>query len=88
MIEAGYCMLCHGETHTKCGTCGVKKFNDQHTEVEVEWSNGSRMRIGICVHCATKNAHQHAAAKDKITKAHHDHWTATGGIFDPGVTIV
>lgn len=88
MIEPGYCMICHGVTHTSCGSCGVKKFTDQHTEVEMRWSNGSKMKVGVCVHCAMKNAHLEAVNKKKITDAHHNHWSEIRATFDPEVTIV
>lgn len=88
MIEAGYCMICGAKTHTICSACGSKKFNDQHTEVEMKWSNGSKMMVGVCVTCAVKNAHHDPAHKEKVAKAHHDHWMEQGGKVDRGVTLV
>ena len=85
MIQPGYCMICNAKTHTQCGTCGTKKFNDQHTEVEVKWSNGSKMRVGVCVDCAKNNLHDLSENKKKIGDAHHDHWQ---GKSDRSVTIV
>jgi hypothetical protein len=88
MIELGYCLLCNAKIHTQCGHCGEKKFTDQKTDVEVEWSNGSKMKIGVCVPCAASNAHGTAHGKMLVTKAHHDHWDALGQKHDREVVIV
>jgi len=84
MIIPGYCMICGAKTHAECPTCGVKKVNGQYTEVEVSWSNGAWMRIGVCVECAATNAHTKPENKKKIEKAHHDHWRNS----DRSVTLV
>lgn len=88
MIEAGYCMVCNSETHSKCPSCGTKKFNAKHTEVEMQWSNGAKMKVGVCVPCAKANKWATEEAKAKITKAHHDHWEETGGKVDRSVKLV
>lgn len=84
MITPGYCMVCNAKTHTECGHCGTKKFTDQHTEVEMTWSNGAKMKIGVCNACARANAQELPENKLKITAAHHDHWA----ISDRAVTLV
>lgn len=84
MIVPGFCMICGGKTHTECGSCGTRKFTDRYTEVEVTWSNGAKMKIGVCVDCASSNAHGKPENKEKIAKAHHDHWQTS----DRAVTLV
>jgi hypothetical protein len=86
--EFGYCMLCEKEIAPPCGHCGSRKPGSQYTEVEVQWSNGSIMKIAVCVDCAVKNAHAADVAKDGLTKAHQAHWEKQGGTYDKAVVIV
>lgn len=88
MITPGFCIICNHKIHTECGTCGVKKFNDQYTEVEMTWSNGSKMKVGVCVHCASKSNHNLPQHKEAITRAHHDHWEESGATPDRTVILV
>lgn len=60
----------------------------QFTEVEVEWSNKSKMRVGICTDCAASNKHTTAHGKAAITEAHQRYWDAHNGIYDKGVIVV
>lgn len=85
--ELGYCTICGKKIHTECASCGTKKLTDQYTEVEVEWTNGSKMRVGVCVECAVKNAHHEPHHKKTITKAHHDRWEKHGGKFDKEIVV-
>ena len=86
--EFGYCMICDKETAKICGDCRVKKPTDQYTEVEVAWSNGSRMKIGVCVDCAVSGAYATSEAKSAITDAHWKHWIKSGHRFDEGIVVV
>lgn len=85
--ELGFCTICGKETKTKCGTCGAVKLTDQYTEVEVVWTNGAKMKVGLCVGCATKNAHAMPDGKKAITDAHFDHWERSGGAFSREITV-
>lgn len=60
----------------------------EYTEVETEWSNGTKMRIGVCMTCATSNAWATPEAKDGIAKAHFDYWEKQGGTPDRTLTLV
>lgn len=86
--EFGFCMLCEKEIAPPCGHCNTRKPGSQYTEVEVAWSNGSKMKVAVCVDCAVKNAHASPEAKEGITKAHWNHWDAQGGDYDEAVVIV
>lgn len=86
-LDGTYCMLCQAKTHVECGSCGHKKPNDQYTQVEVTWTNGAKMQIGICVGCAMKNAHHNPQNKQVITQLHHDYWDGQGHQHDRGVVI-
>lgn len=88
MIKAGACMVCDKDLRTSCGHCNSKKLTDQYTEVEVEWTNGAKMKIAMCVPCALKNAHAVPENKTKIANAHHDHWAEMGALSDRMVTLV
>lgn len=86
MIEYGFCMICGKEIAPKYEN--IRKPGSQYTEVEVTWSNNCKMRVAVCVDCAVKNAHADPESKAKITKAHQDHWTESGGTFDKEIVLV
>lgn len=86
-LDGSYCMLCNAKTHVECGSCGYKKPNDQYTQVGVEWTNGAKMMIGVCVTCAVKNAHHDPKNKELITKLHFEHWDKEGTKYDKEVVI-
>lgn len=86
-FDGSYCMLCDAKTHVECGACGYKKPNDQYTQVEVQWTNGSKMQIGICVGCAIKNVHAAPENKTLITKLHQDEWDRLGHKYDREIVI-
>lgn len=87
-IEYGFCMVCGKEICPACRECGTRKPGSQYTEVTMDWSNGSKMQVGVCVDCAVANKHTTAHAKAKITEAHQKHWEEKGGQFDKGIVLV
>ncbi len=86
--EFGYCIVCDKEIAPGCAHCGVRKAGSQYTEVEVNWSNGSKMKLAVCVPCATSNIHADDVVKDGITKAHHAYWDKHKMPHDKAVVIV
>ncbi len=86
--EFGYCSVCDKEIAKLCTGCGAKTKTADYTEVEVQWSNGSKMNIAVCLDCAAKNRHASPEAKATITKAHQDYWDKKGGIYDKAVALV
>lgn len=87
-IEFGFCMICGKDIAPACKECGTRKAGSHYTEVVMEWSNGSKMPVAVCLDCAKDNKHTTAHAKQVITKVHQDHWDETRGIYDKGVVIV
>lgn len=87
-VEFGYCMVCDKETAKKCDSCATKVPTKDFSEVEVAWSNGAKMRIGVCLDCATSHRWATPQAKTEITKAHWDHWDKVGGKYDKEIVIV
>lgn len=85
--EFGHCLICDKETATTCGACSHKRPNADYTQVEVQWSNGSKMPIGVCTTCAASGAWSTPEAKQAITQAHWDIWEKTGGHYDKEVVI-
>lgn len=85
--EFGFCSVCEKEIAPKDAN-GVRRASGDYTEVQVEWKNGSRMNIGVCVKCATTHSWATSEAKKGLTKAHQEHWTSKGGTFDPEIVIV
>lgn len=82
ICQPGLCCVCE-----KPIAAGGKPTED-FTQVQVTWSNGSKMDIGVCKQCATTHAYATPEAKAGVTKAHQDYWTVRGGTFDPEVVIV
>lgn len=86
--EFGFCMICDKEIAPKCGSCDTRKPGGEYTQVEVQWSNGSKMLIAVCLSCATSHAWTTPEAKKGITQAHWDHWDKEGGKYDREIVIV
>lgn len=86
--EFGYCMVCDREIAKTCTACNVRSKTSDYTEVEIMWSNGSKMRIGICVSCAVSHAWTTPAVKVAMTQAHWDAWDKAGGKYDKEVVVV
>ena len=77
MIDLRLCMFC-GKDHTQ----------GNHSEVTVEWSNGSKMPIGMCRDCSTSHVWTTAEGKTKIRDWHFQYWDEHGGNYNKGLTIV
>lgn len=87
--EFGYCIVCDKEIASKCPHCNSgKQPNGHYTEIEVQWSNGSRMRLAMCKDCAGSHAWATEQAKKDITQAHWDAWDKMGGTYDKAVVVV
>lgn len=86
--EFGYCMICDKEIAKKCDSCDAKIKTPDYTEVQVEWSNGSKMKIGVCVDCATNHKWATPEAKKGIMQTHWDYWDKKGGAYDKEVVLV
>lgn len=88
ICQAGKCCVCEKDIAETCPTCGSKRFNEQHNQVEVKWSNGSVMPIGVCRDCASNHKYDTPEAKRGITEAHWKYWEAQGAKPDKAVVIV
>lgn len=82
MGAPGFCILCD-KPLTENG-----RLNGEYTEVEVEWSNKSRMKIAICKDDAMSHAWATAEGKKKITDWHWTYWLAHGAVVDKEIVIV
>ncbi len=63
------------------------KPNEHLTNVEVEWTNKSKMMVGVCKSCARENAHCTSAGKQAITKWHHAYWDRHAGRYDKEIVV-
>lgn len=88
ICEPGKCCICEKDIANTCESCGAKKFSDEHTRVDVKWSNGSVMPIGVCKKCAEDKLVENDEVKRGITEAHWKFWEQMGGQPDKEVTIV
>ena len=84
--EFGFCLVCEKEIAKPCPTCGTKKAGEEYNEIEVLWSNQSKMRIAVCRNCAKKSFSEED--KKAMTEAHFKAWDKLGGKFDKAVVIV
>lgn len=84
--EFGYCSICEKEIAPMVD--GTRHLGSQYTEVEMKWSNGSKMQVAVCTDCAAANAHATAHAKAGITHAHWDVWDKQQGTYDKEVILV
>lgn len=89
ICEPGKCCICEKDISTTCASCGTKKFSNDHTRIEVKWSNGSVMPIGVCHACALAHAGDMSSdVKKGITEAHWKFWETMGGKPDKEIVIV
>jgi len=86
--EFGFCSVCEKVIAKKCSGCDAKVKTEDYTEVEMVWTNGAKMKIGICVDCAKSHAWTTPEAKAGITQAHWDIWDKQGGRYDKEVVLV
>lgn len=84
--EFGYCLSCEKEIAKPCQTCGTRKAGGEYNEIQVQWSNGSKMQIAVCLDCAKKTFTEEE--KKQMTEAHFKAWDSLGGKYDKGVVIV
>lgn len=85
--EFGYCLVCEREIARRCGECGTRKPSDDYTEVQLTWSNGSRMNTAVCVDCAV-SGRAHQADKKQMTEAIWRAWDRQGAVYDKGAVLV
>lgn len=84
--EYGFCIVCDKEIAKACPTCNTKTPNDQYSEVELTWSNGSKMKTAVCAECAPEKIWK--ADKEKLTQAIWDSWDKIHAIYPKEVKIV
>lgn len=85
--EYGYCLNCEKEIVPSCAGCnGRQKPNEHYTEIELSWSNGSRMKTAVCIDCA--HGPIWAADKQELTQAVWDAWDKSSQTYDKEVVIV
>lgn len=59
-----------------------------HSQVEVEWSNGSKMTVGVCRECATNHRWATEEGKKAIQTWHWTFWDGHQAKYDKGITLV
>jgi len=80
-------MICDKSIAQTCGACSHKKPTSDYTEVEIAWTNGAKMKIGVCVACAVSHVWNTPDAKKQITQAHFDHWNKVGASYDKEIVV-
>lgn len=85
--EFGYCTTCEKEIALPREGSQTRIPTNDYSEVEVKWTNGSRMKIAVCVNCAKSHIWATPEAKKGITIAHWEAWDKLGGAYDQRVVI-
>lgn len=88
ICEPGKCCVCEKSVAAECPTCGSKRLSDEHTRVDVTWSNGSVMPIGVCRKCADDKMIEKDDVKRGVTEAHWKFWESMGATPDKEIVIV
>lgn len=83
--EFGYCLICDKEIATKCSHCSSKTKNGAYTEVQLKWSNGSKMQMAVCTDCAPAKVWK--ADKTEMTKAVWDSWDKMGHTYSKDIVL-
>lgn len=84
--QRGYCIACDKEIESRCPTCNHMQKNEHYTEVQVPWSNGSKMQMQCCIPCSKENVWK--VNKQDMTEAVWAAWDKEGGKFDRSIVIV
>jgi len=87
ICKFGFCSVCEKEISKKCDTCDHRQQTQDYTEVEMQWSNGAKMKVGVCMDCANSHAWTTPQAKEGITKAHWDYWDKGNCTYDKEIVI-
>lgn len=84
--ERGRCLVCEKEIAKKCSGCDAMTNTQDYTEIELNWSNGSRMRMAVCINCSKDKIWK--ADKTEMTHAIWDAWDKENGKYDKEVVLV
>lgn len=84
--EYGYCLVCDKEIAKKCDSCATKKPTEDYTEVELKWSNGSKMVTAVCVECARDKVW--TADKKEMQQAIWSAWDKQKAVYSKEVVLV
>lgn len=85
--EKGLCLVCETQIAKPCPTCGQGWSNgENYTHVQLQWSNGSRMEVPVCVDCARDAVWK--VDKTLMTQAIWDAWDKMEASYDKGVVLV
>lgn len=84
--EFGVCIVCEKEIATKCPTCSKRSPSEDYTEVQLNWSNGSKMQTAACLDCSKEKVWK--ADKTELTHAIWDAWDRSNQSYDREVVIV
>lgn len=78
----GSCTICDKEIFSS------GRPNEHFTQVEVVWSNGSKMSVGVCKDCAVGHKQATEEGKRAIEKWHWTFWDAQRAKYDKEITLV
>lgn len=85
--ELGVCLVCGKKIRDQCSGCEATKPNAHYTEVEVAWTNGSKMKVAVCLDCAKNATWATPEGKKAITEWHWAFWDKQGGKYDKEIVI-
>lgn len=84
--KKGLCLICEKEIATPCSHCQKSWTNTEHyTEVQLSWTNGSKMATAVCVDCSKGPVW--TANRDEMTQAIWNEWDRLGATYDKAVKL-
>lgn len=83
IAERGNCLVCNTPIREKPS---MKPLGN-YTEVQVAWSNGSKVNVGICQPCAISATWATPEGKKSITEWHWNYWDKEGGKYDKEIVV-
>ncbi len=83
----GLCLVCEKVIASPCPTCKASwQQNEHHTMVELQWSNGSKMSVPVCIACSKGPVW--TGDKTKMTEAIWSAWDELGQTYDRTIVLV
>lgn len=84
IAERGNCLTCNTPIREKPSMRALPNYS----EVQVVWSNGSKMNVAVCQDCAKNATWATPEGQKSITEWHWNYWTKEGGKFNREIVVV
>lgn len=82
--EMGVCLVCDKPIRDMASG---GRPNENYTQVQVTWTNGSKMDVAVCKDCAKDGTWATLEGKKRITDWHWAYWDKQNGKYAKAVTV-